>query len=54
MCYQHYSTRVPTFAIMSNSDRFLKINNGLIILIKIQYHAVGDAWWQPLMSYAKS
>ncbi len=23
------------------------------IVFKIEYHAVGDTWWQPLLSYGK-
>ncbi len=22
-------------------------------VLKIEYHAVGDTWWQPLLSYCK-
>ncbi len=29
-------------------------NVGLyMIYFKIEYHAVGDTWWQPLLSYGK-
>ncbi len=24
-----------------------------ILIFKIEYHAVGDTWWQPLLSYGK-
>ncbi len=28
-------------------------HNTLATHIKIEYHAVGETWWQPLLSYGK-
>ncbi len=38
---------------MKHRQRQLSKFTWEIVLLKIEYHAVGDNWWQPLLSYGK-
>ncbi len=40
------SSLMPSFIAFREVD-------ASIAIIKIEYHAVGDTWWQPLLSYGK-
>ncbi len=44
-----YNLRDPTRTSIHQSN---STTCGLILL-KIEYHAIGDTWWQPLLSYDK-